>query len=598
MTADGNRAAGDVSIDAVDQPGLSDLREVVANARRQLPRARTVRRDAVAGLNATLASVPDGMASGLLAGVNPIYGLYACIAGPIAGGLTTSTQRMVVATTSAAALGAGQALLTVPEDQRPDALFLMVVLMGVFQVVFGVLGLGRLTRFVSYSVMTGFVTGIAVRTVLTQLPTITGYEPTGGNEIGKAVDLGVHVGQIDLRILAAAAVSLVIAVVLARTRISSLSTLVAILVPSVAIVLLGITGIPEVRDVGEIAAGIPLPSLPSVSALSPEVISGAFAVAVIVLVQGTGVSQSVPNEDGTRTSISRDFIGQGAANIASGLFRGLPVGGSLSTTALMVLSGAQSRLAPILAGLWMAAVVIALSGLVSRIAMPALAMVLIVATASAIKPRDINAVWAAGWPARLAGSVTFLAMLLLPIQLAVMIGVGLSLALYVLAASADVSVVQLVERDDGRIEERKPAPTLSSNRVTVLDLYGHLFFAGARTLERRLPRVDDAHNPVVVIRLRGRTEAGATLVDVLSGYAQQLNDAGGRLYLSGLGDGLRDKLARSNKLDLAGPVATYEATSIVGESTRQAAFDARTWLVERRTQAASSSEDGPGSTDG
>ncbi len=569
-------------LDEVDQPGLSEVRAAVANARRTLAGRKTVRHDAVAGLNAALASVPDGMASGLLAGVNPIYGLYACIAGPIAGGLIASTERMTVATTSATALGAGQALSGVPADQRGGALFLLVVLMGLFQVAFGLLRLGRLTAFVSYSVMTGFVSGIAVRTVLTQLPTITGYAATGDNEVSKSADLLAHLGQFDLRLLAVAAVAFVLAVGLARTRVGNLATLVAIVVPSVAIALLGIGGVPLVRDVGEIPPGIPLPSLPPLSALSPELVTGAFAVAVVALVQGAGVSQSVPNADGSRRSVSRDFIGQGAGNIASGLFSGLPVGGSLSTTALLVLSGARSRLAPIFAGLWMAAIVIALSGLVSEIAMATLATVLIVATARTIKPGDIHAVRTAGWPAWLAGLVTFVAMLLLPIQLAVLVGVVLSLAIYILRAGSDVSVRQLVRREDGRIEERAAAQTLMSGEVTVLDVYGHLFFAGARTLERRLPRVDDARNPAVVIRLRGRTEAGATLIDVLSSYAEQVREAGGRLYLSGLPDGARDRLARSGRLRLDGPVQVFEATSIVGESTRAAAADARTWLVERR----------------
>jgi SulP family sulfate permease len=521
------------------------------------------------------------MASGLLAGVNPIYGLYACIAGPIAGGLTASTQRMIVATTSATALGAGQALAGVPEDRRADALFLMVVLTGLFQVAFGVLGLGRLTRFVSYSVMTGFVAGIAVRTILSQLPTVTGYQPSGDNEVFKVADLVVHAGQVDLRTLAVALVAFVLAVGLARTRVGSLSTLVAIVVPSLAIAVFGIGGIPLVRDVGEIPTGIPLPSLPSLSALSSDVVTGAFAIAVVALVQGTGVSQSVPNTDGSRRSVSRDFIGQGAGNVASGLFGGLPVGGSLSTTALMVLSGARTRVAAVFAGLWMAAVVVALSGLVSEVAMAALATVLIVATVGTIKPRDVRAVWTAGRPAWVAGLVTFGAMLLLPIQLAVQVGVMLSLAIYVLRAASDISIVQLVERDDGRIEEREPAETLTSGQVTVLDAYGHLFFAGARTFERRLPQVADARDPAVVIRMRGRTRFGATLVDVLADYAQQIEDAGGRLYLSGLGDDVLDKLTRSGKLHLDGPVQAYEATPIVGQSTRAAAADARAWLVER-----------------
>src|SRR4051794_24295880 len=286
-------------LDEIDQPGLSEIREAVASAGRHLA-GGTIRGDAIAGLNGALASVPDEMASGLLAGVNPIYGLYACIAGPIAGGALSSTQLMVVATTSASALGAGQALATLPEADRASALFLMVVLMGALQIVFGILQLGRLTRFVSYSVMTGFVAGIAVRTVLTQLPTITGYQPAGGNDVTRALDLVAHAGQIDLRILGVALSALVLSVILARTPVGGLSTLIAIALPSAVIVLLGTAGIPAVRDVGEIPTGIPLPSLPSLSALSPELVSGAFAVAIIVLVQGTGVSQSIPNPDSSR----------------------------------------------------------------------------------------------------------------------------------------------------------------------------------------------------------------------------------------------------------------------------------------------------------
>jgi len=195
----------------------------------------------------------------------------------------------------------------------------------------------------------------------------------------------------------------------------------------------------------------------------------------------------------------------------------------------------------------------------------------------------VRAVWTAGWRSTLAGLVTFAGVLLLPVQLAVLIGVALSLALYLNAAAADISVVQLVERDDGRIEEREPSRTLESDRTTVLEVYGDLFFAGARTLDRRLPRVEGAQRPAVVIRLRGRSDVGATLVEVLSSYAGTIEGAGGRLYLSGLGEGVRDELVRSGKIALDGPVKAYDATRIVGESTRRAVEDASAWHVERRT---------------
>ena len=73
--------------------------------------------------------------------------------------------------------------------------------------------------------------------------------------------------------------------------------------------------------------------------------------------------------------------------------------------------------------------------------------------------------------------------------------------------------------------------------MTVLDVYGHLFYAGARTLERLLPTPEGAQNPVVVLRLRGRKNLGATLVEVLANYADKLQEAHGRLYLTGISEG-------------------------------------------------------------
>src|ERR1700729_461760 len=126
------------------------------------PERRYLRADIMAGLPGAISSVPDGMAAAVLAGVNPVQGLYAGFAGPVAGGLSSNTRLMVITTTSAAALAAGSALQHVPSDQRPEAVPLLVFMAGIVLVAAGILRLGRYTRFVSYSVMIGFLTGIAV----------------------------------------------------------------------------------------------------------------------------------------------------------------------------------------------------------------------------------------------------------------------------------------------------------------------------------------------------------------------------------------------------------------------------------------------------
>lgn len=94
--------------------------------------------------------------------------------------------------------------------------------------------------------------------------------------------------------------------------------------------------------------------------------------------------------------------------------------------------------------------------------------------------------------------------------------------------------------------KRSALPRISRpKRATVLDVYGHLFYAGARTLEKLLPSPRDAERPVVILRLRGRTVLGATLIDVLSNYAQDLHAAKGRPYLSGLSESVHGEVVHS-----------------------------------------------------
>jgi SulP family sulfate permease len=234
----------------------------------------------------------------------------------------------------------------------------------------------------------------------------------------------------------------------------------------------------------------------------------------------------------------------------------------------------------VFAGLWMALLVVLFPGVVSYVAMPALGALLIFASLSTIKPSEALSIWNTGWPSRLAIVSTFLSTLFLPIQAAVGIGVVLSALLYLNESSTDISLVELVKRPDERIEERRPPKQVPSNEVTVLDVYGQLFYAGARTLERLLPAPEGAQSPVVILRLRGHTAVGATLIEVLANYASKLQAVNGRLYLSGISAGAYDQIVRTGKLRLTGPVRAYEATPIVGQSTHEAVADAQAWLVD------------------
>jgi SulP family sulfate permease len=560
------------------------IRSPVAAAGRWLrsvgPERSHLRADLVAGLPGAISSVPDGMAAAVLAGVNPVQGLYASFAGPVAGGLSSNTRMMVITTTSAAGLAAGSALQNVPPAQRPEAIPLLVILVGVALVTAGLLRLGRYTRFVSYSVMIGFLTGISVNIVCGQIADLTGAPAHGGFPLAKAVNVVIHPGRIDLASLLTGLSALGILVVLARTRLAVVSALIALVVPTVVVVLAGADSVARVGDQGDIPRGVPLPQLPDVRLLSFSLVTGALAIAAIVLVQGAGVAEAAPNPGDARPNPNQDIIAQGAGNLAAGFFRGIAVGGSVGQTALNVTVGGRTRWAAIWSGIWMLVILAIFSGLVAKIVVPTLGAILIFAAIGSLRPGEVASILRTGRISQIAVITTFAATLFLPVAAAVGIGVALSLLLQLNQEALDLTVVELIPRADGRFEEHSPPPTLTSNHVTILDVYGSLLYAGSRTLAAHLPDPAGARSPVVVLRLRGRTSLGATFVKVVADYADRLAGSDGRLYLSGLEQDLTEQLRRTGHVD--GPVYAFEATPIVGESTKQAYLDAQAWLVKRR----------------
>ncbi|TCO20421.1 SulP family sulfate permease [Kribbella steppae] len=549
------------------------------------PERRNLRADVIAGLPGAISSVPNGMASAALIGVNPIHGLYASFAAPVAGGLAMSSQLMMITTTTAAALAAGSALEGVDAADRPQALLLLTIIAGVVMIAAGIARLGRYTRFVSHSVMSGFLAGVSVNILLGQLPGLAGVTAAGEFPLAQAVDVILHPGRIDLASLLAGLAALGILLGLSRTRLSSVSALVALAVPTAGVAIAGSGQVALVEDAGQIPAGIPLPQLPDLSLLSLPLVTGALAVVAIVLVQGSGVAEAAPNRDGTASNPNQDFVAQGIGNLAAGFFRGQPVGGSVGQTALNQAVGARSRWGAIFSGLWMIVILAALSGVIGLVAMPTLAAVLIYASAGSLKPHELMMILRTGPTSQIAIITTFCATLFLPVSTAVGIGVALSLLLQLNQEAMDLKVVQLTPVDGGRWTEQPPPKTLPSHQATVLDVYGSLLYAGARTLGVKLPDPAGSDAPTVVLRVRGRTAVGATFVKVVAGYAAALDAVGGRLYLSGVGPELAELLRRTDLMDVSGPVAVFQATELVGESTEQALREADAWAVQHRRKS-------------
>jgi SulP family sulfate permease len=177
-----------------------------------------------------------------------------------------------------------------------------------------------------------------------------------------------------------------------RTRLKNFSVALGMILASIAVVLLGLTSVELVGDTNQISGSIPTPVLPDLSLIT-ELALSAVALGLLGLIQASGVSQGIPNPDGEYADASKDFSGQGIANLVSGTFQGLPLGGSLGGTGIVISTGAKSRWANVFLGIFVGIFVLLFADLVELVAMPAVAAVLIVVGIEIINTEKVLDVW-------------------------------------------------------------------------------------------------------------------------------------------------------------------------------------------------------------
>jgi SulP family sulfate permease len=501
---------------------------------------KTLGSDVKAGVALGVASVPDGLASAVLAGVNPLFGLNAYLVGTIVGAVSTGSVFMTVQGTGAMAV----LIQDVPEvhgDNGAGAMTMLAILTGLVMLGLGIARLGSLVRFIPSAVLFGFVNAVAVNIVLGQLANFTGYASDGPNRIVRAFDTLISFMQFHWPTFLVGVVTVALILLLERTRLGALSLVVAVVIGSAITVWL--PGVKTIGDISSDTIGLPSLSAPDFSSTFALLIP-AVSLALVGLVQGAAISGSIPNPDGRYPDPSSDFRGQGLANIAAGALQGMPVGGSMSATALVRTAGAKTALANLIAGIVMFITIVAFGSAITFIAMPALAALLITVGVRTFKIHQVLLVWRTGPTQAFVFALTFLLTLLIPLQYAVLSGVALSVVLHIARQSQRVRVVQWRFDDpDGQPEELPAPTTFAAGETVVLSTYGSLFFASAQSFRDQLPAPSGATPGAhVVIRVRGTDELGVTFLGVLNDYASEISEHDATLVLAGVGTRLAEQL--------------------------------------------------------
>ncbi|SDD86469.1 sulfate permease, SulP family [Paenibacillus sp. UNCCL117] len=312
------------------------------------------RLDMLSGITVALALIPEAIAFSIIAGVDPMVGLYASFSIAVVIAFTGGRPGMISAATGAMAL----LMVNLVKDHGLEYLFAATVLAGVLQVILGMLRLGQLVSFVPHSVMTGFVNALAILIFMAQLTHFTGA---------------------GWLMYALVALTLVIIYGLPRLTKAVPSALVAIIVVSLLVISLGLD-VKTVGDMGKLTSALPVFHLPQVL-LSLDtlwiILPYSISLAMVGILESLLTATIVDEMTDTTSDKNREVKGQGVANIVTGFFGGMAGCAMIGQSVINVKSGGRTRLSTLVAGVFLLFLIIVLGDVVKQIPMAALVGVMI-----------------------------------------------------------------------------------------------------------------------------------------------------------------------------------------------------------------------------
>ncbi|GAB2810110.1 SulP family inorganic anion transporter [Streptomyces daliensis] len=421
------------------------------------------RTEILAGLVVALALIPEAISFSIIAGVDPAIGLFASFTMAVTISVVGGRRAMISAATGAVAL----VMAPLNREHGLGYLVAAVILAGVFQIVLGALGVAKLMRFVPRSVMVGFVNALAILIFMTQVPEM--------HDVPWPV-YPLIVGGLALMVFFPRVTKVVPA------------PLVSIVVLTVITVAAGIA-VPTVGDKGELPSSLPVPGLPDVPFTADTLTTiapYALAMALVGLMESLMTAKLVDDITDTHSSKTRESIGQGVANIVTGLFGGMGGCAMIGQTMINVkVSGARTRLSTFLAGAFLMVLCIVFGPVVSDIPMAALVAVMVMVSYATFDWHSIAPGTLRRMPAgEIAVMVVTVACVVATDNLAIGVVVGSVTAMVIFAKRVAhlAHVTSVTDPEGGSV---------------VYSVTGELFFASSNDLVGRFRYADDPEKVVI-----------------------------------------------------------------------------------------------------
>ena len=499
----------------------------------------TLRKDALAGLTGAAIVLPQGVAFALIAGLPPEFGLFsAMVVGAIAA-LWGSSRVMVSGPTTALSALVFVTLSTFAPAGTPafSALALTLTLMvGVMQLIAGLAGLGALIAFVSHSVIVGFTAAAAVLIAVSQLPAILGVDVEGGGGVVERISrLLPELSGVHWSALIVGCVTLASVVIMQKID-RRLPAFV------LALVLGGLAAQLPVWPDGQIAFFSPLDSvLPRLTTPSfdldlwGQLLPGAAAIAFVGLLEAISIGKSFAARRGEKYDSNQELIGQGLSNVAGSFTQCYAGSGSFTRSGLNLESGAQTPLAAVFASVFLLLALIIVRPLVPLVPVPAMAAVILFVAWRLVNIREIRHIVRSGGSETLILLSTFFTGVFSELDFAIMVGVVVSLVVFLKDSAQPLVAVGAPTIKNGR-RAFGNAETLGlpeCPQIRMMRVEGPIFFASVEHVEREFDRIEARArtSQTRILSLKGVNKIDLTGADFLIDRARKAREQGRELHL-------------------------------------------------------------------
>jgi SulP family sulfate permease len=518
----------------------------------------TMRADLIAGLTGAIAVLPQGVAFATIAGMPPQYGLYAGMVPAIIAALFGSSWLLVSGPTTAASMVLFSALSALAEPGSADYVRLALTLtfmVGVIQFGMGLARLGSLVNFISHSVVIGFTSGAALLIAANQLKNFFGLDIARGSHFHEMIlALFTRFHDINPYITAVGLATLLTGIAVKRWVPRIPYMIAAMLAGGIAAALLNLLfGAPVtgIKFVGALPSSLPPLSAPDLSLTTLKQLAPAvLAVTLFALTEAVSIARALALRVGQEIDGNQEFIGQGLSNLLGSFFSGYVATGSFNRSGLNYEAGAKTPLAAVFAGSMLMVIVLLVARLVAYLPNAAMAGILFLVARGLIDTHHIRKIIKASRAETGVLVTTFLATLFLELEFAIMLGVMLSLVVYLNRTSRPAIVARV---PDARLPKRafNTDPSLPEcPQLKIVRIDGSLFFGAVNHVRETLRAMQAAdprqkHLAIVMSGVNFIDIAGA---DFLVNEAIRRRAQGGGLYLIRTKPVVLDLLTRGDYL--------------------------------------------------